>query len=54
MSAVVNVALPVFAIILAGYLSARAGLLGQATSEALSRFVYWAALPPLLFPAMAR
>lgn len=54
MSTVVNVALPVFAIILAGYLSGRAGLLGPASSEALNKFVYWIALPPLLFLAMAR
>lgn len=54
MSAVVNVALPVFAIILLGYLSGRMGLLGQASSEALNKFVYWIALPALLFIAMAR
>ncbi|HET8728626.1 MAG TPA: AEC family transporter [Alphaproteobacteria bacterium] len=54
MSAVFNVALPVFAIILAGYVSGRVGLLGQASSEALNKFVYWIALPPLLFLAMAR
>lgn len=54
MSAVVNVALPVFAIILAGVLVRRGGLLGPASSEALNGFVYWIALPPLLFLAMAR
>lgn len=54
MSAVVNVVLPVFAIILAGYLSGRTRLLGQASSEALNKFVYWIALPPLLFLAMAQ
>src|SRR5690606_27894378 len=54
MSAVINVALPVFAIILAGYGSGKLGLLGQASSEALNKFVYWIALPPLLFLAMAR
>ncbi|NBC33171.1 MAG: AEC family transporter [Alphaproteobacteria bacterium] len=54
MSAVVNVALPVFAIILAGVLAGRAGVLGRAASEALNAFVYWIALPPLLFLAMAR
>lgn len=54
MSAVVNVALPVFAIILAGWAAGRIGLLGSASSEALNKFVYWIALPPLLFLAMAR
>ncbi len=54
MSAVVNVALPVFAIILAGWLAGKLRLLGQDSSEALNAFVYWFALPPLLFLAMAR
>ena len=54
MSAVFNVALPVFAIILAGVLVRRGGLLGPASSEALNGFVYWIALPPLLFLGMAR
>jgi len=54
METVVNVALPVFAIILAGVLAGKAGILGQSASEALNKFVYWVALPPLLFLAMAR
>ena len=54
MSAVLNVALPVFAIILAGFVVRRGGLLGPASSEALNGFVYWIALPPLLFLGMAR
>jgi predicted permease len=45
--------LPVFAIILAGYLAARHGLLGAASSEALNAFVYAVALPPLMFLSMA-
>ena len=53
MDAVVNVTLPVFAIILAGGAAGRAGLLGPASSEALNAFVYWIAMPPLLFQAMA-
>ena len=51
---IVNVALPVFAVILCGYLAGRLGILGQASSEALNRYVYYFALPPLLFLAMAR
>lgn len=54
MSPVLNVVLPVFAIILAGYLSGRAKLLGPASSEALNKFVYWMALPALLFVGTAR
>lgn len=54
MEPIVNVALPVFAVILCGYLAGRLGILGQASSEALNRYVYYFALPPLLFLAMAR
>lgn len=54
MSAVVNVAIPVFAIILTGYLAGRLRILGDAASEALNRFVYFFALPPVVFLGMAR
>jgi malonate transporter len=54
MDAILNVSLPVFAIILAGYLAARGGLLGQGSTTALNAFVYYFALPPLLFLSMAR
>ncbi len=54
MSAVFNVILPVFAIILAGYLSGKAKLLGSASSEALNAFVYRMALPAVLFLGTAR
>ncbi len=54
MQAVLNVALPVFGIILCGYLAGRAKLLGAASSEALNAFVYWFALPPLIFIGMAQ
>ncbi len=53
MEPVFNVVLPVFAIILAGYLSGRAGVLGDQSTDALNSFVYWVALPVLLFHAMA-
>jgi malonate transporter len=52
--AVLNVALPVFGIILCGYLAGRAKLLGAASSGALNAFVYWFALPPLIFIGMAQ
>lgn len=54
MSTVINVALPVFAVILAGFIAGRVGILGETASEALNKFVYWIALPPLLFLAMAQ
>ena len=53
MQAVLNVALPVFGIILCGYLAGRVKLLGAISSEALNAFVYWFALPPLIFIGMA-
>lgn len=53
MSAVVDVALPVFAIMLAGFLAGRFRILGETSSEALNNFVYWFALPPVLFLSMA-
>lgn len=54
MIAILDVVLPVFGIVLAGYLCGRFGLLGEASSEALNRFVYYLALPALFFVAMAR
>lgn len=54
MDTVINVALPVFAIILVGWLAARAKLLGREASAALNQFVYWFALPPVLFLGVAR
>lgn len=54
MDAILNVSLPVFAIILGGYWAARSGLLGQGSTGALNAFVYYFALPPLLFLSMAR
>ncbi|MDP4594973.1 MAG: AEC family transporter [Beijerinckiaceae bacterium] len=53
LGAVLNIVLPVFAIIAAGYLCGRRGLLGDDASLALNQFVYWVALPALLFKAMA-
>lgn len=54
MDALVNVAFPVFAIVLSGYLSGRLGVLGGESAAALNRFVYYFALPPLLFVFTAR
>ncbi len=54
MSAVLNIVLPVFGIILAGVLSRKTGLLGADSAEALNKFVFFIALPPLLFLSCAR
>jgi predicted permease len=54
MHALVDIVFPVFGIILAGYLAGRVRILGAASSEALNRFVYYFALPPLLFLSTAR
>jgi hypothetical protein len=54
MHAVANVVLPLFGIILAGFLAGRFRILGNESSEALNRFVYFFALPALLFLSMAR
>ncbi|MBK5264762.1 MAG: AEC family transporter [Alphaproteobacteria bacterium] len=45
--------LPVFLIILAGYGSRKAGLLGEQASSELNRFVVWLALPCLMFDVVA-
>lgn len=54
MAAVIQVVIPVFGIILAGYLAGRRGLLGDGSSEALNGFVYYVALPAVFFISMAR
>lgn len=54
MNAVLNIVLPVFGVVLAGFLSRKTNLLGEETSEALNKFVFYIALPPLLFLSCAR
>ena len=53
LSAVVNAALPVFALILTGWGCARLGIMGSSATEGLNRFVVYLALPAQLFAAMA-
>lgn len=53
MSSIINVVLPVFGLILAGYLCRRTGRLGETASGEINRFVIWLALPALLFQATA-
>lgn len=54
MEPVFNVVLPVFGIILSGYACGYFNVLGPASSEALNKFVYYVALPILLFQSMAK
>jgi len=54
MSAVVEVVLPVFGIILCGYLCGRFRILGGDSTMALNAFVYYVALPALFVSSMAR
>jgi malonate transporter and related proteins len=54
MQSVVNAALPIFALILAGFLCARRRLFGPGATEVLNNFVVWLALPAVLFQAMAQ
>jgi malonate transporter len=54
MNALITIVLPVFGIILTGYLAGRLELLGRDSAAALNRFVFFFALPPALFIVMAR
>jgi predicted permease len=54
MQAITDIIMPVFGIILAGYLCGRWRLLGVSGSEALNGFVYYAALPALFFGAIVQ
>lgn len=53
MSSIINVVLPVFGLILAGYVCRRTKRLGDTASSELNRFVVWLALPALLFKVTA-
>jgi malonate transporter and related proteins len=54
MDALINVVIPVFGIVLAGYLAGCLSVLGSESAVALNRFVYFFALPALLFAFTAR
>lgn len=54
MQSIINIVLPVFAIILSGYFAGRLKLLGEGSGEVLQRFVFYIAMPVLLFYAMAQ
>src|SRR3954471_2659985 len=54
MQAIFNVALPIFGVILAGYLAGRWRILGGDSTAALNAFVSYFALPVLFFGTLAR
>lgn len=54
MNSLINVVIPIFGIILTGYLAGRLGVLGPDSAVALNRFVFYFALPPALFIFTAR
>lgn len=54
MQTILDVVVPIFALIAIGYLVARTGLLSQATGDALARYVFVVAVPVLLFRTLAR
>jgi predicted permease len=53
MHAVLNAALPIFALILTGFLCARFGNFGRSATDSLNRFAIYLALPALMFVAMS-
>ena len=53
MSAVIEIVLPVFAVILLGFGFGRGGFLSAEGARGLGAFVYYAAIPALLFRGMA-
>jgi predicted permease len=52
--AIFNVALPIFGVILAGFLAGRWRILGPEATTALNAFVSYFALPVLFFGTLAR
>ena len=54
MLATLEILLPVFGLIFAGFACRRRGVLGPESASELNRFVVWLALPALLFDTMAR
>jgi malonate transporter and related proteins len=54
MHAVVNAAIPIFALILIGFLSARFGGFDPRATDNLNRFAVYLALPALMFIAMSK
>ncbi|WP_315725432.1 MULTISPECIES: AEC family transporter [unclassified Bradyrhizobium] len=54
MQAVLNSALPIFALILTGFLCGRFGVFDRTATDNLNRFAVYLALPALIFTAMSK
>ncbi len=54
MNVLLNIVFPVFGLIVTGYLAGRFGVLNAGAATSINRFVYYFALPPLLFTFTAR
>ena len=54
MQTILDVVVPIFALIAIGYLVARTGLLSEATGDALARYVFVVAVPVLLFRTLSK
>ncbi|HVP07982.1 MAG TPA: AEC family transporter [Burkholderiales bacterium] len=54
MDAIVSAVIPVFGLVLCGWIAGRTRLVGAESSDALNQFVYYFALPAMLFAAVAR
>lgn len=54
MQAVLNAALPIFALILVGFLCGRFGVFTREATDNINRFAIYLALPPLIFTTMAK
>ncbi|GLH81469.1 hypothetical protein SSBR45G_63780 [Bradyrhizobium sp. SSBR45G] len=54
MQAVLNSALPIFALILTGFLCGRFGVFDRTATDNLNRFAVYLALPALIFSAMSK
>ncbi len=53
MDTLLNAVIPIFGLMLAGFVVGRLGVLGAGASTPLNRFVFYCALPALLFRAVA-
>ncbi|MEM7564928.1 MAG: AEC family transporter [Pseudomonadota bacterium] len=49
-----NIILPVFAILVAGFIAGRARILPETSSQVLSQFVFYVSLPALIFVSLSR
>src|SRR5882757_10891221 len=54
MNAVLNSALPIFALILTGFICGRFGVFDKTATDNLNRFAVYLALPSLMFVAMSK